>query len=923
MRKLLAVIALSSTLISGSAQTVDAPTMRGDITEQTAKLPLRFESNAGQWDARVRFVAQSKATKLFITDDAMSVQLVGTSSLVTLGIAGAKPTAPRGEKELVTKCNYFLGNDPTRWRTDVPTFARVRTKDWLPGVDVVWHGGDGAVEYDLEVAAGVDATALVLTFDGAESVDVDRDGSLVIATRDGALIQKPPRVIQDGRDLRAQYVPIGETRVRLTFDGYRRELPMLIDPVLAYATYLGGGGVDEFAGMAIDAGGNMYLTGYTHSTDFPIKSAVQGTYPGGTWDAFVTKLNAAGSAIVYSTYLGGSTYDVGVGIAVDATGNAYVTGYTQSTNFPTAAPFQAANAGGSDAFVAKLNSSGALVYSTYLGGTLSEQANHIAVDTSGNAYITGSTSSTNFPTHTPIQAANAGASDAFVTKLNAAGSALAYSTYLGGSSVDTAFGIAVDGSGNAYVTGKTYSNNFRKQSAIQSVYGAGGSGTAFVSKLNAAGTALTYSTYLGGSGTDSGNAIAADANGNAYVTGFTQSPNFPMQVPLQATNNSVGGGTAFVTALNATGSSFVYSTYLGGSGKDIGLGIAVDVNGSAYVTGETSSTDFPLHNAFQLTNAGGNYDAFVSKLTPSGAAFDYSTYLGGSGTDIGENLVVGANGDAYVGGNTDSVDFPTQSPYQSSNHGVTDAFAATLHSPDFALGTACAPGECASGNCVDGVCCDTPCDGECEACDLPNQVGTCAPVTGVPHGSREACGGVIACEACDGINTKACSLAGSGTPCGATCSTALETDSYCDGKGHCGTVVAHSCNNLTCNSDGKTCKTSCATDVDCVNGYACEDGGCTPSARCTDDHTAQPASGPAQDCTPYVCVVGAGCKRACESISDCVAPNVCAPNGECVPAPSTSSGCACQAGSSGAPWWMTLLMVGTVVAAAGRRRRRA
>jgi hypothetical protein len=398
----------------------------------------------------------------------------------------------------------------------------------------------------------------------------------------------------------------------------------------------------------------------------------------------VFKLNAAGNALVYSTYLGGSADDGGNGIAVDGAGNAYVTGTTVSTDFPTANPLQATCAGISDAFVTKLNAAGnALVYSTYLGGSRYDVGNGIAVDGAGNAYVTGFTDSTNFPTANALQATFGGGvngEDAFVAKLNATGHALVYSTYLGGSD-DEGNGIAVDGSGNAYITGRTLLSTFPTANSLQATFG-GGFADAFVSKLNAAGNALVYSTFLGGSGDEAGKGIAVDGAGNAYVTGFTSSTDFPTTNPLQATSGGgVYGEDAFVAKLNATGNALVYSTYLGGSGDDFGDGIAVDGAGNAYVTGSTDSTDFPTANPLQATCAGVS-DAFVTKLNAAGNALVYSTYLGGSDGDGGDGIAVDGAGNAYVTGFTSSTDFPTANPLQATYAGVSDVFVTKVPDPD-------------------------------------------------------------------------------------------------------------------------------------------------------------------------------------------------------------------------------------------------
>jgi hypothetical protein len=405
-------------------------------------------------------------------------------------------------------------------------------------------------------------------------------------------------------------------------------------------------------------------------------NALQPANGGGFSDAFVTKINPAGTALVYSTYLGGSGDDRGRGLAVDSAGNAYVIGTTMSTDFPTQNALQPANGSGLTAFVTKINALGsALVYSTYLGGSIGEDGQGIAADSVGNAYVTGVTASTDFPTKNPLQPALNGYADAFVSKINPAGSALVYSTYLGGSLGDTGYGIAVDSTGNAYITGFTESTDFPTKNPLQAALN--GEANAFVSKINPTGLALVYSTYLGGSGADFGAGIAVDRIGRAYVTGPTSSTDFPTKNPLQAALD--GDGDAFVSKLNRAGSALVYSTYLGGSGGDGGSGIAVDSAGDAYVTGRTNSTDFPTKNPLQPTYGGGDDDAFLAKLNPTGRVLVYSTYLGGSGFDgQGSGIAVGSTGDVYLSGATNSNHFPTKKPLQAANAGGFDAFVVKI-----------------------------------------------------------------------------------------------------------------------------------------------------------------------------------------------------------------------------------------------------
>jgi hypothetical protein len=699
---LAAIVTLTAVAATGEApgNSSPAPQVKQRATANYGKLPLHFEANQGQSDERVKFLARGSGYGLFLTStesvlvlrkgeaggpgkgtargEAATTTRSGPPEVLRMKLLGADPRpAIEGREELPGKSHYFIGNDPKKWRTNVPQYARVEYKDVYPGVSLTYYGNQGQLEYDFVVSPGGDPRRIRLGIEGARKVQVDAEGNLVLSLAGGEVVQKAPVVYQEVDGARnaveGRFVLRGRNEVGFEVGPYEAERPLVLDPLLVYSTYLGGSSVDQASGIAVDASGNAYVTGRTVSTNFPTASPLQAANGGG-YDTFVAKLNTAGSALVYSTYLGGSGDDFGQGIAVDTSGNAYVTGWTFSTDFPTASPLQAASGGGLDAFVAKLNATGsALVYSTYLGGSAYDFGQGIAVGASGNAYITGYTDSTNFPTANPFQAAFGGGNDAFVTKLNAAGSALVYSTYLGGSGDEHGQGIGVDASGNASVTGFTDSTDFPTANPLQAGYG-GGQYDAFVAKLNAAGSALVYSTYLGGSGQDAGQGIAADASGNAYVTGNTQSTNFPTANPLQAANG--GGQDAIVAKLNASGSTLAYSTYFGGSGDDFGVGIAVDAFGSGHVTGYTFSADFPTANPLQAY--GGSGDAFVASLNAAGSALVYSSYLGGSGQDIGGGIAVDASGSAYVTGDTTSTDFPTANPLQAAIGGSYDAFVAKI-----------------------------------------------------------------------------------------------------------------------------------------------------------------------------------------------------------------------------------------------------
>ncbi|MBV8135874.1 MAG: SBBP repeat-containing protein [Deltaproteobacteria bacterium] len=624
--------------------------MDARVRQLYGQLPLSFELNQGQSDPRVKFLSRGQGYTLFLTATEAVLSLRAPNNLpehcrstrrTSFALPLPKrPTASRdcsvlgikleranrnpqisGVDQLAGRSNYFIGDNPKNWHTAIPTFGRVRYSGIYPGVDLLYRGSQRQLEYDFVLAPQSDPDGIELRFAGAKRLRVDQEGNLVVQMAGRQVIEHAPVIYQEiggrRRPVAGGYVLKSRDKVGFKLASYDHHNPVTIDPSLAYSIYLGGSSVDGGLGVAVDSSGDAYVTGFTDSSDFPTRARSLQTTFGGVRDAFVTKLNSTGSALVYSTYLGGSGYDAGLGVAVDSSGNAYVTGQTNSTDFPTTAGALQASFGGGffDAFVSKLNNTGsALVYSTYLGGSNSDVGVGITVDRSSNAYITGETISTDFPT-TPgaLQALlGGGFFDAFVTKLNRTGSSLVYSTYLGGSGLDEGRSVAVSSSGNVYVTGITESKDFPTSlGALQTALG--GIEDAFVSKLNSTGSVLVYSTYLGDSSFDEGLGIAVDRSGNTYVTGPTSSSDFPTTLgALQAT---LGGlGDAFVSKLNSTGSALVYSTYLGGSSADSGFGIAVDPSGNAYVTGSTNSSDFPTTAGALQTTFGGSADAFVSKF---------------------------------------------------------------------------------------------------------------------------------------------------------------------------------------------------------------------------------------------------------------------------------------------------------------------
>ncbi len=714
---LLVAFALAPSLLQGAARSIRttlgghaAPEARARAT--LARLPLRFEANAGQLDASVRYAARAEGVSLFLTDEGATLAVspragdagheARAGAAVTMRVVGRTRTqAPVPSERMPTRSSYFVGSDPAGWRTDVPSYRRVAYDDVLPGVRQLFHGEAGALEYDFVLAPGARPESIEVAFDGADSVTLDARGDLAVHTPAGDLRQPRPRVYQReaGEDLAvaAGYRVTGRVTVAFDIGPYDTSRALVIDPVLAYSTFLGGSGSDFGYGIAVDGEGAMYVTGFTSSPDFPTTHPHQATLRGPD-DVFVAKLSPDGTELVYSTTIGGTDGAYGYGIAVDAAGAAYVVGSTVSADYPTTAgAFQTAFGGISDAVVTKLSPSGSsLVYSTYLGGVDRDYGYGIAVDGTGAAFVVGKTigledrfgnSSDDFPTVAGgAQTTFGGGTDAFVAKVSPSGSSLVYSTYVGGSADDEGAGIALDRAGAAYVTGFTSSLDFPTAPATPYQALNNGTDNAFVTKLSPTGSAFVYSTYLGGAQVDEAAAIAVDGVGAAYVTGTTSSPDFPTLDAYQAGLASLTGGTTgFVTKLAPSGTSLSYSTFLGGSGGDYGTGIAVDASGDAFVTGTTSSVDFPTASAFQPLNEAAHTqetNAFVTELAPTGSTLVYSTYLGGSVGDAAQGIALGtaAPADVYVVGFTVSPDFPTEGALQPdlASAGGDNAFVAVF-----------------------------------------------------------------------------------------------------------------------------------------------------------------------------------------------------------------------------------------------------
>jgi hypothetical protein len=590
---------------------------------------------------------------------------------------GSDRAAPRGEQPLAERRSYFIGANPAAWRTGIPVWGRVRVAGVYPGVDAVFYGRQGKLEYDLVVAPGGDPARIRLLYEGVERLEVEPSGDLVLVTAAGRLRQHRPFVYEEvagrRRAIAGRYELVGGGAVGFRLGRYDHGATVVIDPVLTFVTYLGGSGLDAAYAVATDAAGNVYVTGETQSSGFPSAGAVQGRWAGSR-DVFVTKLDPAGATALYSTFLGGSGSDSGRGIAVDGSGNASVTGTTYSTNFPvTPGGLRTSKLGLSDAFVAKLNADGsALVYSTYLGGGGDDAGAAIAVDAAGNATVAGYTNSLNFPvTAAAAQSTfQGGAFDGFAARLNVAGSALDAATYLGGGGTDSATGVAIDQYANAYVTGQTDSVNFPTASAYQAAR-AGGVDV-FVAKVNAGMTGLVYSTYLGGTGAEQAGGIVVDSSGSAVVAGATASTNFPVTPGAYQTVNR-GSYDAFLTRLSPAGNLLPYSTLIGGSGSDAAWAVALDPWGNAWIAGMTDSTSFPALAPLQARYGGGR-DAFVTQFSAGGSLL-FSSWLGGSGEERGYAIAIDPNGIAAVAGQTFSTDLvATSGALKTRLAGSGDAF---------------------------------------------------------------------------------------------------------------------------------------------------------------------------------------------------------------------------------------------------------
>lgn len=644
----------NSSFAATSAHGIAPASLRASATEKRQMLavrynhlPLSFERNRGQADAKTEFVSRGQGYTLLLSANEAVLSLRGERSpkdansgraQIRLRLVGADAKAQATEEDkLPGKTSYLFGNDPRRWVTGVENYARVSYKDVYPGVDLVYYGKQRQIEHDFVVAPGSSPDRISLGIKGTKWITLSSRGDLVLSTQGGEVQLEKPVVYQEiggkRRQIAGSFVRRGKRRVGFRVGDYDHSRPLVIDPILSFSTFYGGFGNDEIQGIAVDSMGNIYAGGGTQSPNLTLVNPIQSSKASFN-DGFLLKLDPTASTILYSTYIGGNGDDEVESVAVDQFGNLYATGITASTNFPTVNAVQPSIGGGTQ-----------------------------GCEIIGNSVLC-------FP-------------DAFVLELNAGGNALVYSTYLGGSRGDQGNGIAVDGSGNVYVVGSTQSPDFHTTAnAFETIQGTtSGNNSAFITKLDPTGN-FVYSTYLDGTFNDTlGSGIAIDANGDAFVTGLTEAFDFPTVNPLQLFS---GFADAFVTELNPAGSALVYSSLFGGrfpsgapnhAGFSSGNSIALDPMGNIYVAGTTNlgsfqGDSFPVVNAFQSTFGGNSQDAFVFKLNATGTALIYSTYLGGRGNETATGIAADGNGNVVVGGFTDSLNFPVLAPIQQDGGGV-------------------------------------------------------------------------------------------------------------------------------------------------------------------------------------------------------------------------------------------------------------
>ncbi|MBS1793240.1 MAG: SBBP repeat-containing protein [Acidobacteria bacterium] len=707
-----------------------SPAANERAIENLGRTNVYFEENRGQFNSKARYFARgTSGYDLFLTDrDAVYVvrernrtptptrkdpragieelanRPPARAAAVYMSLVGANETSStEGLAQLEHKTNYFKGAE-SNWRTDIPNYSEVRMNGLYDGIGAVWRGREsGGVQYDFVIQPNADPNQVEWNVTGADDVALDGDGNLIISTEFGAIRQNKPFTFQESEGVKTEIASAFVLEPKLADNGaksfsvkfgvgeYDRTKPLTIDPSvnlsnLSFSTFLGGIDDETGYGIEVDAAGNIYVAGRTSSIGFPTTTGTFDTGANGDVDAFVVKMTAPGSSLIYSTFIGGTADDRLEGLTVDSSGNAFVTGGTSSANFPTTpGAFDTVFGGGSfDAFATKLNATGsALSYSTFIGGTSDDESYGITIDTGGDAFVVGYTASSNFPTTVGSfdTTFNGGFYDGFVLKLNPAGTSLSYSTFLGSSDIDLVTAVATDSSGNATVGGSTRSTSFPTTVGAFDTTHNGGLTDVFVTKLNPTASALTYSTYIGGNAEESTTGLALDSSGGAFICGQTTdgTVDYPTTVGAFDTTHSGTTYDGFVTKLNPSGSALSYSTFVSGTAGATPANLALDLSGNAVVTGGTF-TGFPTTTGAYDTSNNGGQDAFVTKLNGTGSALIYSSFVGGAGIDNAYSVAIDKSGNILVTGETLSTSgFPSTSEVlQPQPNGGRDAFVTKL-----------------------------------------------------------------------------------------------------------------------------------------------------------------------------------------------------------------------------------------------------
>jgi len=679
-----------------------------EILNKAYTLQIPFIENKGQIKGEsVKYYAKTFGGAVFVTKDGKLVYSLPKFEtkekvkgwVIKESLVGASISNVKGEEEAVTKVSYFKGKDPSKWRRGISTYNLVSVGEVYKKIELKLKAYGKNVEKLFYVKAGANPESIKIKVEGAKSLKINEAGELEVETGLGVIKFTKPSAYQEinGKrvEVAAAYTLLSNPQYVYGFKvgSYDKKETLIIDPLLA-STFIGGSSGDYGLSIALDGGGNVYIIGETYSSDYP-------TTPGAyneshnRRDVFVSKLNSSLSSLLASTFIGGSNDDRGQSIALDGGGNVYITGYTHSSNYPTTSgAYDESHNGSYDVFVSKLNSSlSSLLASTFIGGGDFDYGQSIALDGGGNVYITGHTSSSDYPT-TPgayDESFNGAcdvfieifkcAYDVFVSRLDSSLSSLLASTFIGGSGGDYGYSIALDGDGNVYITGETESSDYPTTPGAYKENYNGGACDVFVSRLDSSLSSLLASTFIGGSGGDYGRSIALDGGGNVYITGWTSFSDYP--TTSGAYDESFNGAyDVFVSKLNSSLSTLLASTFIGGGSLDYGNSIALDGDRNVYIIGWTWSSNYPTTSgAYDESYNGGDYDVFVSKLDSSLSSLLASTFIGGGSLDYGNSIALDGDRNVYITGYTYSSNYPTTSgAYDESLNGDYDVFVSRLDS---------------------------------------------------------------------------------------------------------------------------------------------------------------------------------------------------------------------------------------------------